>query len=331
MTVALSGRRDFTQEQQNFAVEQGVVSRADVIIRAWEAGENLIKRTIGTIKDVKEQGVSYDSQIRILKEESTKLTLMFDQIKEILIKEPTCCGIKQSSILSWGTSLVGVASSAAGVGTMAYDYISSKAPTLAPLLLSAGGVVIGGFQFIVLNRLKLQQEERTKLLVIRGRCEIITQAQEMATILELLMRKSHPRSGMPKEADADKVRLLRKQMQIVRHRISVVPQEVAEVAPRARQASPSSKMKKKQFSARELIVNEQIAAPCAFESLSHSDDGHSAKKETMDHEEVKVAGAVLSGDFSEEKVSEESSVIDIFEEGLEPLPMRQVARDDGEV
>ena len=136
---------------------------------------------------------------------------------------------------------------------------------------------------------------------------------------------------MPKEADVDKVRMLRKQMQIVRHRVSLPKEEDEATVAMPRQASPSSKMKKKQFSARELIVKEQIAAPCGFESLSHSDDGHSTKKEGVGHEEVKVAGASPSEAFPDEKVSEESSVIDIFDEGLEPLPMRQGAGDDVEV
>jgi hypothetical protein len=40
----------------------------------------------------------------------------------------------------------------------------------------------------VWNRLKKQQEERTKLLILRSRCEVITEAREMARLLEKLTR-----------------------------------------------------------------------------------------------------------------------------------------------
>jgi hypothetical protein len=326
--AADSATRDFTQEQQDFAVQQGVLTKADAIIRSWENGESLIKRTIATLTDSHEGAVNYSSQIKILREESEKLTRLFDETREILIHEPTCCYIRQSTILSWGTSLVGLLSGTAGMGTIAYDYINQQAPSVAPIILTAGGVAVVGFQVLILNRMKAQQEERSKLLLLRGRCEIITQAREMSRILELLMRKGDSASGVAKALDADKFRLLRKQMQVCKDRIA--SSEVSAARPMMRTAAtavrsdgaPHGTERRIHYSARELINATAIAEPCVIESISRSFDPHavhgSRGLESPRLAELGVgaltghAAGALTGRTALE--DDGDSVVDIFEE-----------------
>lgn len=180
--------RNLVQEQQNLAVQQGTISESDLIVKNWEHSEFLIRKTISSISFVSETSGEYSMQVHILKEESNNLTRLFDRIGEIILNEPTFCRIKQSTILGWGTSIIGLTSGGAGVGTVLYNYLKQEAPSIAPVILTAGGVAVVGFQVHFWNRLKKQQEERTKLLILRSRCEVITEAREMARLLEKLTR-----------------------------------------------------------------------------------------------------------------------------------------------
>jgi hypothetical protein len=183
-----SNSRDLTQENDDLIVSRGVMREADVIVKNWEYSEFLIRRTIASINDRPDGSFHYSVQINLLTEESKKLTKLFDRIGKILLNEPTVCKIKKSTLLTMGTSLLGLVSSSAGVGTMIYNYVNQSAPTLAPVILSGGGAIIAGAQTYFWKKLKLQQEDQAKLLLLRARCDVIVQARQMSKLLAKLMR-----------------------------------------------------------------------------------------------------------------------------------------------
>lgn len=206
VSIDFGSSRNYAEEHENLAVAQGIISQADAIIKNWEHSEFLVRRTILSINEHTRESMDYSSQVRLLKEEATKLTRLFDQIGEILLSEPTCCKIKQSTILGWGTSVVGFLSGGAGLGTVIQSYMANSVPSIAPIILTASGVAVVGFQILFWNKMKQNQEDRTKLLVLRARYDVIIEAREMAKLLQKVMRAdSRVRLNTTSEPDRRKV------------------------------------------------------------------------------------------------------------------------------
>ncbi len=334
--------RDFEHENNQLAIQIGNISEAEVIIRDWERAENLIRSTITSLNDNLDSTSDYSSQIEILSGQGKKLRQLFDRIGQIILNEPTYCGIKQSKISSWITSSIGAFSGMAGLGTILYDYINSSAPNLAPVILTTGGLAIAGFQSIAWGYLKKEDEERTKLLLLRSRSGIINEAWKIKAVLKKIdkMRAqnlNHP-TGSPKlrrtisnvSSDPSRAKDLWGRLKSSIRHISNGPkapiESPLETAPprtrvRFRQPSPARELEMDPLKCRKHTTRELLNATQLPSLQSESYSISAETSQVVVHHRVRDTAAGAAHDTSSDKSSEDA--VDIFHDDRE-IPMDQV-------